>query len=151
VAKADLYDSLMVAVLPIIKNQKIETVTFIWMQGERDANEEMGWVYEKSLLGVYKQLCKDLKRKDINFIIGRLSDYNNPNYEHWDMIRNIQMEVGESKPHFAWINTDDLNSGIDKSGKQVENDLHLTEAGYKTLGERYAEKAISIIENKKMK
>lgn len=45
------------------------------MRGERDAKEKHRKVYEKSLTGLSSQLSNDLERKDINFIIGRLSDF----------------------------------------------------------------------------
>ena len=37
----DLYDRLMSKVKPAIKGQKLASVSFVWMQGERDA--KMGW------------------------------------------------------------------------------------------------------------
>lgn len=150
-AQADLYDSLMTKVYPAIEQEKIATVTFIWMQGERDAKEKHGEVYEASLVGLYDQLSKDLNRKDINFIIGRLSDYDmsNEKYPHWTMIRDIQVKVAESKDYFKWINTDDLNDGQNREGRVIKNDLHLSAEGYVKLGARYAEKAIQLIEHKK--
>lgn len=147
--KADpvLYDSLMKRVYPAMKKKKIATVTFIWMQGERDAREKLGDVYEKSLLGLYQQLSNDLKRTDVNFIIGRLSDFDmaNKNYPHWTMIRDIQVKVGESNPRFGWIDTDDLNDGISREGKTIANDLHMSAEGYIIMGKRFAEKAIQLI------
>ena len=74
-AQPDLYDTLMTKVYSAIENEKIATVTFIWMQGESDAYRKFGEVYEKSLIGLYRQLSNDMERKDINFIIGRLSDF----------------------------------------------------------------------------
>ena len=69
----DLYDRLMAKVRSEIKGQKLATVTFIWMQGER-ATRKMRWgkVYAASLKGLHKQLSKDLGREDVNFVIGRL-------------------------------------------------------------------------------
>lgn len=147
----DLYDSLMVKVYPAIKNQKIATVTFIWMQGERDAKEQYGDVYEASLLGLYNQLSNDLDRNDVNFVIGRISDYDmtNKKYPHWTMIRNIQEKVAESNPRFEWIDTDDLNDGINKKGKEIKNDLHMSQEGYLIMGKRFAEKAILLVKNNK--
>ena len=52
-----------------IKGEKLKTVTFIWMQGERDAKMLWGPVYEASLLGLHAQLSADLKRTDIDFVI----------------------------------------------------------------------------------
>ena len=151
--QADLYDSLMVKVNKAIDNdnENIATVTFIWMQGERDAREKLGQVYETSLTGLYKQLSNDLKRNDINFIIGRLSDFDmaNEKYPHWTMIRDIQVKVAESDPRFEWINTDDLNDGINRNGEKIKNDLHMSAKGYEIMGKRFANKAIKLIKNTK--
>tara|TARA_R110002126_G_scaffold72364_2_gene180930 strand:+ start:3418 stop:4122 length:705 start_codon:yes stop_codon:yes gene_type:complete len=143
----DLYNKLLQKVQDSIKNQNIASITFIWMQGERDAKMKFASVYESSLLGLWQQLKSDLKKDDINFIIGRLSDFDlkNEKYAEWTTIRAIQEKVGNSNPKFAWINSDDLNTGADYNGKQVTDDLHLTKIGYAILGERFAEKAIEII------
>lgn len=146
-SRGDQYDRLMLKVNDAIKNQNIASITFIWMQGERDARMAFGAVYEKSLLGLYNQIGDDLKRTDVNFIIGRLSDFDmkNEKWPHWTMIRDIQMKVGASHPRFGWVNTDDLNDGFNALGKSIQNDLHMSVEGYKTLGKRFAEKAIQII------
>lgn len=150
-AQPDLYDKLLAKVNMAIENQKIATVTFIWMQGERDAREKLGEVYEESLMGLYKQLSNDLNRQDVNFIIGRLSDFDmrDEKYPHWTMIRDIQVEIGKSNPRFEWVNTDDLNDGINVKGAEIKNDLHMSVEGYELMGERFAEKAILLIENTK--
>ena len=59
-AQPDLYDSLMKKVNSAVTSQRIASVTFIWMQGERDAREKLGNVYERSLLGLYQQLSAEL-------------------------------------------------------------------------------------------
>lgn len=143
-----LYDSLMHKVYPAIKNKKIASITFIWMQGERDAKKKHGDVYEQSLIGLYKQLCDDLGSNDVNFIIGRLSDFGmtNKSHPHWTMIRDIQVRVAESNSRFDWINTDDLNDGFDRKGKAIQNDIHMSADGYIIMGKRFAEKAIALIE-----
>ncbi len=144
-----LYERLITKVKKAIKDEEIKTVTFIWMQGERDAKEKQGDVYEKSLLGLYNQLSTDIDRNDMNFIIGRLSDFdmNNEKYEHWTMVREAQLKVANSNPRFSWINTDDLNDGMNRNGENINNDLHMSAEGYKTLGSRFAKKAIQIINN----
>ncbi len=146
-AQPDLYDTLMTKVYDAIEKEKILTVTFIWMQGERDARERLGEVYEKSLIGLYNQLCTDLNRMDINFVIGRLNDFDmmNEKYPHWVMIRDIQVKVADSNPRFGWINTDDLNDGYNRAGKAIKDDLHMSDTGYIDMGERFADKAIQII------
>ena len=143
----DLYDRLMTKVKPAIKGQSLESVTFIWMQGERDAKMQWGEVYEASLEGLYKQFSKDLGRSDVNFVIGRLSDFDlgNQKYPHWTMVREIQAKVADANSRFTWVDTDDLNDGVNRRGKAIENDLHYSAEGYKTLGKRFAENALRLI------
>ncbi len=143
----DLYDRLMVQVYDTISDLEISTVTFVWMQGERDARLEYGEVYEESLVGLYDQLCEDLDREDINFVIGRLSDFdmNNERYHHWTMVRDIQVKVAESNPRFEWVDTDDLNDGVNRRGREIKDDLHMSGEGYVIMGKRFAEKSIELI------
>ncbi len=150
-AQPDLYDSLWIKIHTSIQKENITTATFIWMQGERDAREELGDVYEKSLVGLYDQLSADLERNDLNFIIGRLSDFDmqNEKYPHWTLIRDIQVKVAESDSRFGWIDTDDLNDGYNRKGEKIKNDLHMSEEGYIKMGKRFAKKSIQVIENLK--
>lgn len=143
----DLYDRLMSKVNPAIKDQKLASVTFFWMQGERDAKMEWGDVYEASLKGLLAQLEKDLGRDDILFVNGRLSDFDmkNAKYPHWTKIREIQVKLADSNPRYDWVDTDDLNDGVNRKGKKISNDLHYSAEGYKTLGKRFTEKAIQLI------
>lgn len=146
---SDLYDTLMTKVQQAILDEQIESVTLIWMQGERDARQGWADVYEESLQGLYRQVSEDLDREDVNFVIGRLSDFDltNERYPHWTKIREIQVKMADSAPNFAWVDTDDLNDGLNKQGKKIKNDLHLSEAGYATLGERFASTATRLIES----
>lgn len=143
----DLYDRLLSKVRPAIEGRKLASVSFFWMQGERDAKMKWGDVYEESLLGIYEQLSKDLKRDDIYFIIGRLSDFDmkNQKYPEWTKVREIQVKVAKSDPKFDWVDTDDLNDGVNRKGKKISNDLHYSAEGYKIFGERMAEKATALI------
>ena len=87
----------------------------------------------------------------MNFIIGRLSDFDmeNSKYPHWTMIRDIQVKVAESNSRFEWINTDDLNDGLNRNGKEIKDDLHMSAEGYVTMGKRFADKAIELIKKNK--
>ena len=149
----DLYDRLMTKVQPAIKDQKIASVTFLWMQGENDARRQWGEVYADSLVGLHKQLSQDLKRDDVNFVIGRLSDCGNDNkrFKHWTMIREAQVATANGNEQFAWVDTDDLNDGTNRSGKKIQNDLHYSAEGYKTLGKRFAKKSIDLIQKRQTK
>ncbi len=144
----DLYDRLMARVDSVVAGTPLRSVTFLWMQGERDAREQHGEVYAESLRGLYEQLSDDLGRRDINFVIGRLSDFDmtNERYPHWTMIREAQVEVAENSSRGAWVDTDDLNDGMNRSGTEINNDLHYSAEGYVELGRRFASAAIDLID-----
>lgn len=145
----DLYDRLMSEVKPAIKGQTLASVNFVWMQGERDA--KMGWgdLYEEALVGLHAQVAHDLQRnpEEMAFVIGRSSDFDmsNKKYPHWKKVRLAQIKVANSNPKYFWIDTDDLNDGLNRSGKQITNDLHYSAEGYKTLGKRFAQACLLAI------
>ncbi|OUR65907.1 hypothetical protein A9Q79_02710 [Methylophaga sp. 42_25_T18] len=143
----NIYLRLITLINQAIKNKSIQTVTFVWMQGERDAKEGYGSMYSDNLKELLKQLQIDLGHKNINFVLGRLSDFglNNPNFPHWNLIRSSQTEIAENSPYGAWVNTDDLNDGFNLEGVSIKNDLHYSVEGYNTFGKRLAEKSIELI------
>jgi hypothetical protein len=136
-----LYDQLMAKVKQAMADKPAPvSITFVWMQGEADANHKgYGDVYRAALQGLLEQLQADLGRKDIDFVLGRISDYGNnlPERPDWNPIRKVQVEFAEAYERGAWIDTDDLNGPA--------NGLHYPPEGYRTMGERFAEKAIALI------
>ncbi len=134
-----LYDRLMTKVNAAIEGKKIDTISFVWMQGERDAREKHSTVYAESLKGLIGQLRADLKREDVTVVIGRLSDCLK-NDEHWDGVRAAQIKVAEEDPRGDWVDTDDLNGPKDG--------LHYDKPGYVELGKRFAEKTIALLGGK---
>ncbi len=146
-SRGDLYDRLMTKVRAAIDGRKLESVTFVWMQGERDARQKWGPVYSDSLKGVLQQLSADLSRDDINCIVGRLSDFDmeNKRYPHWTLVREAQVAFADEMPRCGWVDTDDLNDGFNRKGKPIKDDLHYSVDGYASLGRRFAHKAIDLI------
>lgn len=141
--RGELYDRLMEKVKPAIAGQSLKTVTFIWMQGESDLNNT---AYDAYLREVLQQLETDLSFKEINLVIGRISDsgLDGKRSEGNLTIRRIQQEFAEAHPRGAWVDTDDLN---DKQvGDKMVNDLHYTKEGYEILGTRFAAKVIELVE-----
>ena len=116
-----------------------DTVTFVWMQGESDGKRGLGPAYEKSFLRLLERLKKDLNRKDIGFVIGRINDshMSDPN---WKAMRDVQVKLAEDTDHGAWIDTDDLS--------EPEHGVHFPKESYQKLGQRFAEKAITLIRRK---
>ena len=141
-----IYDAMMEVTKTKMEGEKIRTATFVWMQGEADSKAQNSDVYLASLNGLKKQLEQDLKRTDINYIIGRLSDSgfyrrrDNKRVEnpHWEEIRRAQQAFADASQRALWIDTDDLNG--------EKNALHLIKPdGYSTLGERYVDAAEKLI------
>ena len=147
----DLYDRLMKKVRAAIKDRKLASVTFVWMQGERDARQQWAAVYEESLQGVLQQFSTDLSRDDIHCVLGRLSDFDldNKRYRHWTKMREAQVRFAEMTPRCSWVNTDDLNDGMNRRGQPIKNDLHYSVQGYESLGRRFAYRAIDLIRKKR--
>ncbi|MBT9097586.1 hypothetical protein KFZ76_07685 [Methylovulum psychrotolerans] len=136
----DLYDRLIGVVKANSADGHFDTVMFVWMQGESDANKHQGDQYESKLRSVISQLKQDMQRNDIYVILGRISDFGFKRQNRksdWEKVRNAQVRIAETDNHAAWVDTDDLNGGIDR--------LHYTDEGYKTLGERFAQAAITLI------
>jgi hypothetical protein len=132
----DLYDRLMEQVKKASAGKKFDTVSFVWMQGERDAKEDLAAVYLDSLRGLVAQLHADLGRKDITVVIGRLSDCDRKSAS-WKAVREAQVAFAEKEPLSAWVDTDDLNGDRDA--------LHYTKEGYAELGKRFAAKTVELL------
>lgn len=131
-----MYNGLQRKLAEVLEGRKPDTVTLVFMQGERDASDGQQGVYKESLLGFVSQLKTDLGHDEINLVLGRLSD-TRVGETNWDAIREIQMEVANSYDKGSWVNTDDLN--------QVNDPVHYTDDGYRTLENRFADKAIFLI------
>jgi hypothetical protein len=143
----DLYKKLIDGVKKAVQDRPLKSVTFAWMQGERDAREAHGDIYAASFHRVLGQLRNDLDYENINFVVGRLSDYGlkSKSYPDWNKIREVLVEVAESSPRGAWVDTDDLNDGLNRKGKSIKDDLHYSAEGYVIFGSRLAEESIKLI------
>ena len=138
------YKPLIEAVMAVAKAQSFDTVGFIWMQGESDANNRLSEVYEESFIKLIEQLEKDQGRDDLYFVIGRINDYarSRPDNEHWRRVRESQVKLGKT-PGNAWIDTDDLNGG---DAEQPNGGIHFPRKGAVSLGQRFADKAMELID-----
>jgi len=141
-----LYDKVLESVRKKAGDQKFETVTFVWMQGEADGQAGWGAVYEKSFLGIIDQLKADLKRDDIRFVLGRINDYQqNKQPNGRTVVREVQEKLGTENANGTWVNTDDLNGGINPWSAYEGNGEHFPNPGYRTLGQRFARAACKLI------
>ncbi len=116
-----------------------ETITFVWMQGESDGGRGLAPAYEKSFLRLLGRIKKDLGRKNVAFVIGRINDahMSDPN---WTAMRKVLVKLAENTEHGEWIDTDDLS--------EPEHGVHFPKESYPILGSRFAQKAITLISKK---
>jgi len=129
----------------IKKHPDPASVTFCWMQGERDAKENLSKVYEAAFTTLIANLRRDLKQPNMNFVIGRLSDFSTA--DEWESVRKTQVSLAEKDKQGAWVDCDDLNNK-EKNGVK-RDDLHYTKEGYELLGRRFARQAKALIEGNK--
>lgn len=143
-ANGQEYPPLIEAARSAAKDQSFQSVGFIWMQGESDANNGLSEAYEASFVKLVDQLRKDLGREDLYFVIGRINDYarSRPDNKHWKRVREIQVKLGAIRGN-GWIDTDDLNGG---DADQPDGDIHFPREGAVVLGQRFAGKAIELID-----
>ena len=144
------YDALMRGVDKAIAGKQIATVTFIWMQGEADAQRGWGAVYEKSFLGLLDQFKKDLGTDKINFVVGRINDryLTRLGVKDGDLVRAVLKKLGDEHAEGALVNTDDLNTGVNPWGIYDLADGHFPNDAYDVLGERFAVEACKLIDPK---
>jgi hypothetical protein len=134
--QGSLYDTLMEKVTKAIEGKTPDTVSFVWMQGERDAKGGVAASYEDGLRGLIRKVREDMKRDDVTIVIGRLRDHRK-NEKHWDTVRAIQEKVAKEDPRAAWVDTDTLNG--------PNNDLHYSKEGFVELGRLFAEETIKLL------
>jgi len=145
--RPDFYQMILGQVTTALKDRpRPASITFCWMQGERDARGSLAVAYEASLLRLVANLRKDLDCPDVNVVIGRLSDCG-MSWPGWPTIRDVQVSIAETDPHGAWVDTDDCNDVV-RNGNPV-NDLHYSKEGYALFGRRLAHQAALLIRGEK--
>lgn len=136
------YPVLLQAVRKAGDARSFQTVTFVWMQGESDANRGLGAAYAAAFRELHKELTGDLGIQSMPVVIGRISDYglHGEKADSWREVRAVQEKLaGEFAG--AWVDTDDLN---DIEGKP-EGDLHYPGEQRVALGRRLGEKAVAVV------
>ena len=114
---------------------------------KRDAKEKLSAAYEEAFTKLIANLRRDLKQPEMNFVIGRLSDFGRPDHKDWQNVRKAQVAVAKKDKRGAWVDCDDLN---DKEKNGVKrNDLHYTQEGYELLGRRYVRQAKALLDGAK--
>lgn len=144
-SNGSMYDNLLQRVRHYLKAERPASLTFIWMQGEADSENRWASVYEKNFLTLVNQLKTDLGMDKIQFVVGRINDYwlQKPDGQ---AMREVLMKLGDEHENGAWINTDDLNQGVNPWGGYSFIDGHFPPSGYVVMGQRFAKEACRLIQ-----
>jgi len=127
------------------KYPKPTSVTFCWMQGERDANGGADAAYKDALELLIAKLRRDLKRTDMNIVIGRIGDYALDRASCVE-VRKVQVEIANEDSRGAWVDVDDLN---DKEvNGEMQSVVHYNREGYVVLGQRFARQGYALVKGK---
>ena len=121
------------------------SLTFCWMQGERDANGGAHAAYKDALKQLIFNLRRDLERPDMNIVIGRIGDYalDRPSCV---AVRKAQHEIANEDSRGAWVDVDDLNNRMVKG--KMQSVVHYNKEGYVILGQRFARQGCALVTGK---
>ena len=139
---SEFYDVVLKQAKAKIAEGPFDSITFLWMQGERDAKTGLAAAYQESMETLIASLREDLKTPKMNFVIGRLCDH--LTHDQWNAVREAQVKVANDDSQGAWADTDDTNDK-ERNGKKW-NDLHYTTTGYELFGKRLARQAVKLIQ-----
>ena len=107
----------------------------LWHQGEGNLNDDDDTDYDdyfEKLKSIIHQLRKDLKNDKLIFIAGELNKDNPKNIRFKSMLARLETEVS-----FAGC--------VKSEGTKTRDGTHFDNEGLKIMGNRYAEKLISIM------
>lgn len=115
---------------------------FYWMQGESDTGPDSGPAYQASLTKFINDTRTTFSSPNMPFIVGRI---NAPNQRsiYRDMVRNAQVNLGNTMYKVRWVDTDDLPL----DGGNVTG-IHYTAAGERELGKRFFNKTWPLMQAK---
>ncbi len=147
--RGDLYEALFPQIEEELYGRQPDTVTLIWMQGEREAKEGWSGNYAENFRKLIAQFQRDLEMKEINVVIGRLNSYGlygTDEYPHWEQMRQIQMDLAASDPRWTWVDTDEWNREEQPDGSYYfPEQVHYLPEGYAQMGRAFAEAALALL------
>lgn len=119
---------------------------FYWIQGESDCEEGLAAyadAYRDNLFGLIDDLRTRYQQPDLPVVIGRIDpvEFMGRDFTaHADTVRAAQTAAGETLPHTAWVNLDDLP----RVGVNGDN-LHFDDQAQLRLGWRLAHAHLRIL------
>lgn len=117
-----------------------EIAAMLWFQGESDALEGQGDVYERNLIDFIAHMRQQFEMPNMPFVIARVLSYYGRKNGHAQIVREAQVRVAASDPYSAWFDTDD-SPIIDP----VNNPAHYNAEGNLINGRRFAAACKSLL------
>ncbi len=129
------YDAMIERVRVAQQSGKIRAV--LWHQGESDSSLEKSEVYEEKLRQFFVKLRKDLKLKETPIIMGELGHFYIAKNPTAVQINKAMIHLASTERYLYYVSSEGL--------KDKGDETHFDSASAKILGERYAEKYLSVI------
>ena len=110
-----------------------ELAGFFWLQGEADASSSTyANRYRSNLTNLFAKLRSDYGKPGLPIVIGQIANRSPTYMPYAYIVTNAQAAVDTADTNAAMVYTDDV---------PVETTffLHYTDAGYKTVGQRFAQ------------
>lgn len=111
--------------------QKYKVDGMCWLQGESDAQENMGKEYEKNLKAFIENMRTKFATPDMPFVIARVRDIYGHATGEAKIVRDAQDKIGRSVKNATCFNTDDC--------ELQGNGAHYSTVGLIKIGDRFAD------------
>jgi hypothetical protein len=136
--KGSLYHKLRALTEKAGFSRSIRIVGMVWMQGGKDAREEMkAKAYRDNLQNFIKRARHDFGNPDMVFVCGR-SASPPEKFPYISCVRDAQEHVG--LPNYAWVDCDSISMGKDR--------VHYNTKGQVQTGRLFADAAIALMKQR---
>lgn len=128
------YERLAEAVQKAKASKNIEIIAMLWMQGESDCKEQaMAESYQANLEALIQRCRDDFESPNMIFIAARVNP-EGERFAYTDVVRTAQETC--SAANYAYIDCDSL--------PKVDDGVHYSTAGIVEMGQRFADKLITL-------
>ena len=128
--KGPLYERLLRHFKRVTRDEEVEVLACLWMQGESDSRYQQAAAdYQANLRRLIARIRADLDQAEMQFVIGLVNPCG-ARFTHLSTVRGAQRLVAETVPNVSLVDT----AGLSKH----DDELHYDTAGQLELGRRFA-------------
>lgn len=130
--KGPLYQRLLRHFERVTRDEEVEVLACLWMQGESDSRYQQAAAhYQANLKRLIARIRADLDQAEMQFVIGLVNPCG-ARFTHLSTVRAAQRLVAETVPNVSLVDT----AGLSKH----DDALHYDTAGQLELGRRFADR-----------